>query len=238
MKNYTIHPMTVGANETDQGIMTYLRGYGKRIWIPIYSFLIRGGDRNILVDTGLEQFVVPEHVGREYGLEIMEFEQALQSHGLSPEDIDTVIHTHLHNDHCENDYKCVNAAIVVQKAEYDFFLNPHPLDHRYYPDLLDGLDVQLVEGDVTLMDGIDLIFSPGHTPGGQSVAVRTTGGWAVITGFCCNASNFPETGPAVTPGVHTDALAAYDSANRIRQRADILIPLHDLSIGRRKSIPG
>lgn len=238
MKNYTIHPMTVGANETDQGIMTYLRGYGKRIWIPIYSFLIRGGDRNILVDTGLEQFVVPEHVGREYGLEIMEFEQALQSHGLSPEDIDIVIHTHLHNDHCENDYKCVNAAIVVQKAEYDFFLNPHPLDHRYYPDLLDGLDVQLVEGDVTLMDGIDLIFSPGHTPGGQSVAVRTTGGQALITGFCCNASNFPETGPAVAPGVHTDALAAYDSANRIRQQADILIPLHDLSIGRRKSIPG
>jgi hypothetical protein len=25
-----------GANETDQGIMTYLKGYGKRIWIPIY----------------------------------------------------------------------------------------------------------------------------------------------------------------------------------------------------------
>lgn len=238
MQTYTIHPMAVGANETDQGIMTYLRGYGKRIWIPIYSFLIKGGDRNILVDTGLEQFVVPEHVGREYGLEIMEFEQALQSHGLSPEDIDTVIHTHLHNDHCENDCKCVNARIVVQKAEYDFFLDPHPLDHRYYPDLLDGLDVQLVEGDVTLADGIDLVFSPGHTPGGQSVAVRTTGGWAVITGFCCNASNFPETGPAVAPGVHTDALAAYDSANRIRQRADILIPLHDLSIGRRKSIPG
>ena len=237
MKEYTIHPLTVGANETDQGVMTYLRGYGKRIWIPVYVFLIKGDTRSILVDTGLDQFVVPDHVGREYGLEIMEFEQALKTHGLLPEDIDVVIHTHLHNDHCENDYKCTNARIVVQKAEYDFFRNPHPLDHRYYPDLLDGLDLQIVEEDVPLMDGIDLIFSPGHTPGGQSIAVRTSAGTAVITGFCCNALNFPRNGPAVAPGVHTDALAAYDSANKIRQMADILIPLHDLSIGRQKCIP-
>ncbi len=237
MKEYAIYPLTIGANETDQGIMTYLRAYGKRIWIPIYAFLIKGSDRNILVDTGLEQFVVPDHVGRDYGLEIMEFEEALKTHDLLPEDIDMVIHTHLHNDHCENDYKCTKARIVVQKAEYDFFLNPHPLDHRYYPDLLDGLDVETVEGDITLMDGIDLIFSPGHTPGGQSVAVHTSAGLAVITGFCCNDLNFPEKGPVVPSGVHTDAIAAYESANKIREIADILIPLHDLSIGRQKRIP-
>lgn len=237
MNEYTIYPMTVGANETDQGVMTYLRGYGKRIWIPIYVFLIKGSDRNILVDTGLEQFVVPDHVGREYGLKIMEFDDALKTHGLLPEDIDIVIHTHLHNDHCENDYKCTNARIVVQKAEYDFFLNPHPLDHRYYPDLLDGLEVEIVEGDSTLMEGIDLIFSPGHTPGGQSVAVRTSAGLAVITGFCCNALNFPANGPVVPSGVHTDAIAAYESANKIREMAEILIPLHDLSIGKQNRIP-
>jgi glyoxylase-like metal-dependent hydrolase (beta-lactamase superfamily II) len=217
--------------------MTYLRGYGKRIWIPVYVFLIKGGDKNILVDTGLEQFVVPDHVEHDYGLDIMEFEDALKSHNLSPEDIDIVIHTHLHNDHCENDYKCSNARIVVQKAEYEFFRNPHPLDHRYYPDILDDLDVELVEGDSKLMDGIDLIFSPGHTPGGQSIAVRTSAGLAVITGFCCNALNFPQSGPAVAPGVHTDALAAYDSANKIREMAEILIPVHDLSIGKQKQIP-
>ena len=33
--------------------------------------------------------------------------------GLVPEDIDIVIHTHLHNDHCENDYKCINATVHV-----------------------------------------------------------------------------------------------------------------------------
>lgn len=237
MKEYTIHPMVVGANETDQGIMTYLRGYGKRIWIPIYVFLIKGDGRNILVDTGLEQFVVPDHVSSDYGLEILEFEDALQTHGLTPQDIDVIIHTHLHNDHCENDYKCPQARIVVQKAEHDFFLNPHPIDHRYYPDLLDGLDVELVEGDVRFADGIDLILTPGHTPGGQSVAINTSRGRAIITGFCCNALNFPPDAPSVPSGVHTDAMAAFDSAKRIREMADILIPLHDLAVGRHRTIP-
>ncbi len=43
MTEYRIHPLVVGANETDQGIMTYLKGYGKRIWIPIYVFYLEGG---------------------------------------------------------------------------------------------------------------------------------------------------------------------------------------------------
>lgn len=237
MTEYVIHPLVIGANETDQGIMTYLRGYGKRIWIPIYAFYIEGGDEKILVDTGLEQFVVPDHVGQDYGLDILEFEDALETLSLRPEDIDVIIHTHLHNDHCENDYKCPNARIVVQKKEYEFFLHPHPLDHRYYSDLLDDLNVEQVEGDVTLKDGIELIFSPGHTPGGQSVAINTAKGKAIITGFCCNDQNFPANGPAITPGVHTNAIDAYESAKKIRDMADILIPLHDLSVGRQKRIP-
>jgi glyoxylase-like metal-dependent hydrolase (beta-lactamase superfamily II) len=237
MREYVIRPLTIGANETDQGIMTYLRDYGKRIWIPSYAFYLEGGDETILVDTGLEQFMVPDEVARENGLEILAFEDALATVGLKPEDINLIIHTHLHNDHCENDYQCSNATILVQEKEYEFFKNPHPIDHRYYPDLLDGLKVEVVDGDVSLREGIDLIFTPGHTPGGQSVSVNTRAGRAIITGFCCNAKNFPETGPAVAPGVHTDAIAAYDSAQKIRQMADILIPLHDLSVGGRKRIP-
>ncbi len=237
MKLYTIHPLMIGAKETDQGIMTYLRDYGKTIWMGIYAFLIKGGGENILVDTGLDQFYVPEPVREEHGIEPMEFEDALDVYGLSPEKIDLIIHTHLHNDHCENDYKCENAKIIVQKMEYDFLLNPHPLDHRYIPDILDGLDVQTIEGDYEPRDGISLRLTPGHTPGGQSVLVRTSAGVAVIPGFCCNEKNFPASGPAVTPGVHTDALAAYDSAQKVRQMGDFIIPLHSLETGRRKQIP-
>lgn len=237
MRNYVIHPLVIGANETDQGIMTYQRGYGKRIWIPIYAFYLEGGEERMLVDTGLDEYIVAEGIGERYGLEILDFEEALETVGVKPEEIELIIHTHLHNDHCENDYKCPNARIVVQKAEYEFFRNPHPIDHRYYPDLLDGLNVELVEGDVALRDGLDLFFTPGHTPGGQSVAVQTAAGRAVITGFCCNAQNFPADGPAVCPGVHLDAIQAYESAQRVRQWGDMLLPLHDLAVGRKKRIP-
>ncbi len=237
MQQYTIHPLVVGINETDQGVMTYLRDYGKRILLPIYVFYLKGGDKNILIDTGLEQFMVPEGAEEECGFKIQEFEEALETQGLTPEDIDIIIHTHLHNDHCENDYKCTNAEVYVQKKEYAFLKKPHPVDHRYYSDILDDVKVIEVDGDVNIADGIDVILSPGHTVGGQSVAVNTAEGRAVITGFCCNDKNFPSTGPAIAPGVHIDLTEAYDSIQKIKAMADILLPLHDPTIGTRKSIP-
>ncbi len=237
MRAYTIHPLVVGVNETDQGVMTYLRDYGKRIVLPIYAFYLKGGQQNILVDTGLAEFVAPPDVEEKCGFKVMEFEEALAGVGLTPQAIDLIIHTHLHNDHCENDAKCPNARIIVQKAEYEFLQNPHPVDHRYYPDILDGLDVVPVEGDAAVADGIEVIFSPGHTVGGQSVAVNTAKGRAIITGFCCNDKNFPARGPAVAPGVHINLADAYDSIQKIRRMADILIPIHDLAVGRRKCIP-
>lgn len=237
MQTYTIHPLAVGINETDQGVMTYLRDYGKRIYLPIYVFCLKGGDKNILVDTGLEQFVVPAGAEEECGFKILEFEDALSSQNLKPEDIDIIIHTHLHNDHCENDYLCNNAQVYVQRKEYDFMQHPHPVDHRYYPDVLDENSIIKVDGDANVVDGIDVIFSPGHSVGGQSVVVNTNGGRAVITGFCCNDKNFPATGPAIAPGVHIDLTEAYDSIQKISQMADILIPLHDVAVGRMECIP-
>ncbi len=237
MAVYHIHPLVVGINETDQGILTYLKGYGKRIYLPIYVFYLEGGPERILVDTGMEQFMVPPGVEEELGLEILEFEDALAKFGLKPEDIDIIIHTHLHNDHCENDYKCTNARVYVQKREYEFFKNPHPADHRYFPDLLDENEVVTVDGDAEIVPGIRVVLTPGHTVGGQSVVVDTPKGRAVITGFCCNDQNFPSSGPAVPPGVHLNLLEAYESAQRVRQLGDILIPNHDLSVGRRRTIP-
>lgn len=237
MTQYTIRPLAVGFNETDQGIMTYLRNYGKRIILPIYSFAIMGGDKKIVVDTGLEDFMVPDDLEERIGFPVMYFEDALESIGWVPEDVDVIVHTHLHNDHCENDVLCTNAEVYVQKAEYDFFKNPHPIDHRYYPDVLDDVNVITVEGDAEITDGIRVFFSPGHTPGGQSVVVNTSAGKAVITGLCCNGENFPAGGGFVCPGVHINAIDAYESMKRIVEEADIIVPLHDLDVGRKGSIP-
>ena len=148
-----------------------------------------------------------------------------------------IIHTHLHNDHCENDGLCTNAKGYVQKAELDFFHNPHPIDHRYYPDVLEGVNLVTVEGDATIIDGIKVLLTPGHTPGGQSVVVETSRGKAIITGLCCNSENFPAGGGVVAPGVHLDAIQAYESMKRILAAADIIVPIHDLEVGKKKVIP-
>lgn len=237
MAVYTIHPLAVGFNETDQGIMTYQRFYGKRIVLPIYAFAIMGGDRKILVDTGLEDFVVPDDLEERIGFPVMNFEDALETIGWTPEDVDVIIHTHLHNDHCENDALCTNAEVYVQKAELDFCMEPHPIDHRYYPDVLEDVNIKTVEGDAEILDGIKVLFTPGHTPGGQSIAVNTEKGVALITGLCCNAENFPQGGGVICPGVHIDAIQAYESMKRIRETADILIPIHDIEVGKKKVIP-
>ena len=115
MSSYKIHPIVVGLNATDQGIMTYMRGYGQAIHIPIYVFYLEGGDQKILIDTGLEDFIIPEGLEDELGLKAEYFEDGLARLGVKPEDIDIIIHTHLHNDHCENDALCTKAKVYAQR---------------------------------------------------------------------------------------------------------------------------
>ncbi|PIU30713.1 MAG: hypothetical protein COT06_12105 [Syntrophobacteraceae bacterium CG07_land_8_20_14_0_80_61_8] len=69
------------------------------------------------------------------------------------------------------------------------------------------------------------------------MAVNTRAGRAIITGFCCNDKNFPASGTAVASGVHIDVRDAYDSIQKIRDLADIVIPIHDLAVGAKKRIP-
>lgn len=232
MAAYAIHPIVCGLNATDQGVMTYLRHYGKAIHIPIYVFYLEGEGRKILVDTGLADFLIPEGLEEQLGLRAEYLDDALARLGVVPEEIDTVVHTHLHNDHCENDAMFPNAKVYVQKAELDFCRHPHPLDHRYDADYLEGLDIVALEGEAQVAPGLWVLPTPGHSPGGQSVVVQTKdSGKVLITGFCCNEKNFPSSGPAVASGVHTDAIQAWESANMVKQmledgRIDLIVPCH------------
>ena len=229
---YTITPLLTGVRNPDQGIMTYQQGYGKRIWLPIWSFLVRGEGKNILVDTGLyeDEVISPPEFEQETGLEAKTMTEALADQGLSPEDIDTIILTHLHDDHCGTSELFTNAEFYVQKAELEFCRSPHPIDHRYDDMFIEDIEFNELEGDAEILPGIRVVFTPGHSPGCQAVIVETGQGPAAITGFCCNKANFPERGPAICPGVHTDAIAAYDSIQKIKQLGGIILPMHELEL--------
>lgn len=237
--SFSITPLLVGVRNVDQGIMTWQRGYGKRIWLPMWSFLLRekGGEgRLLLVDTGLEDFVPPQEFVDETGLHAQLMEDALAQAGVAPGDIWGVINTHLHDDHCGNNLLFPRAKVFVQRAEVLACRNPHPVDYRYDESYIDGVNLVELEGDAEILPGLKVIFTPGHTPGSQAVVVETDEGLAVITGMCCNQENFPDSGPAVCPGVHCDAYAAYDAAQALkalRQAGAELYPLHDLTVASR-----
>lgn len=229
---YSITPLLTGVRNPDQGIMTYQKGYGKRIWLPIWAFLVQGDGHNILVDTGLDEneLFTPEAFINETGMEPASLVDCLAKLQLTAEEIDIVINTHLHDDHCGNNLLLTKATFYVHKDELDFCNSPHPLDHRYDTYFIEGINFILVDDGVEIVPGIRVIHSPGHTQGGLSVMVDTGEGQAVITGFCCNRENFPIHGPAVCPGVHLDAMVAWDSINKVKDLGVTVLPLHDLGL--------
>jgi len=233
---YTVTPLLTGVRNPDQGIMTYQQGYGQPIWLPIYSFLVRGEGHTILIDTGLDEDEVMEPAGftAETGLPVTTLTEALEAQGVKPEDVDIVINTHLHDDHCGNNRLFPNARHIVQKKELEFCQNPHPLDHRYDEYFLEGIEFETLDGDAEPVPGIRCMLTPGHTPGIQTVIIPTASGDAIVPGFCCNEKNFPANGPAICPGVHCDAFAAYDTAQKVKAMAGTILPMHGLTTAAQK----
>jgi N-acyl homoserine lactone hydrolase len=230
--SYRIKPLPLLTVTLDMGIFTYRLNYGQKVEVPFFSWLIEGPKERILVDTGISAADLRSFRGFECK-EIQSFEEALASNGLTPADIDMVIQTHLHYDHSFNTGKCVNARVVVQESELKFALAPHPMMWELYDrQSLSKLRYCLVEGDKDIIPGIRVIHVPGHSPGAQAVAVSTDKGLAVISGFCSTFDTFnvePGSPHLVhTPGTHTDPMAAYDSAVKIKGLADILVPQHAL----------
>lgn len=243
MKTHRIMPLPTIKLELDMGTFTYRMNYGKKMWAPVYTWYIEGAEKKILVDSGAGKKFAHEFRGFT-SEEVMSFEGALASIGLKPEDIDIVIQTHLHWDHCNNTYKCKNARVVVQEEELKFALSPHPMMiNLYHRPLFRDLKFLTINGRCEIFPGIELIPAPGHTPGIQAVSVHTDKGRAIISGFCSIKENFEppeeirEMWPVITPGTHTNAMDAFDSALRIKGLADILIPQHDPSFIGVKSIP-
>jgi N-acyl homoserine lactone hydrolase len=238
MALFKIHPIVMGTKVFDQSMMTHQYGNGKIFTIPIYSWYLEGGDTTILVDTGEMHPIQSEERQRAIGGRIHTFESGLAKWGLRPENIDVVIHTHLHNDHCENDYKCTNAIIYVHRAELARIHDPHPLDYRYLEDYIleveENGQLRLLDEETEICPGVRVVHTPAHTPGGMSVVVETARGRAVITGFCVIDQNFypPKEIRAmemavIPPGTHVNTYEAYDILLGVKAMADILIPLHE-----------
>ena len=234
---------------------------------PYLGFLITGPNRALIVDTGInEKFIVD---GKAWGALPAEggaayLEKALADQGLKADDIDTVVITHLHNDHAGNCHLFKHARMVFQKDEWLNLLNPYPhqlVRKDYDPGIIDELKTMrlaMVDGDVTLDDGIKLYKIPGgHSLGQQSVAVNTEKGTVVLIGDMClfNWQLFPHLteltdmegnthaipagspayGPAIPHMIIYDSFSFYDGVSKVRAIASkdepgYIIPGHEPSL--------
>jgi N-acyl homoserine lactone hydrolase len=240
---YEINPVLVARAAMDESLMTYFANFGKGVMVPAAGWYIQVGDKDILIDTGAGKETID--IYWPYGSQhVQTFEESLGKLGKKPEDIDYIIATHLHFDHIANARFCKNARVICQEAELKFARSPHALVAGLYPqEMYTGLQFETVVGESEIFPGIRVIPAPGHSPGCQAVSVETDKGLAVLSGFCCTSANFDVPDqikafwPVYAPGIHTDAVVAFDSAVKMKELADILIPLHEEKFATMEKIP-
>ena len=250
MRKYHICPMTLCKGLRSEAVWTYRLNFEQATESCFNVWYIEGSEPKILVDAGATAEMAAMHSlqGQTQPLEdVQSLEDGLAKVGLKPTDIEIVILTQLHWDHIGLAYKFTNAEFIVQKAELDFARNPHPasaMTGDYDNKIFNDLKLKVIEGDMEIIDGVRVLFTPGHYPGGQSVAVDTPKGVAIITGFCSTLANFEPPQrlrnkgfPVITPGLHIDICQAYDSVLRVKEAADIILPLHECSFINKARIP-
>lgn len=228
MSEYTIHPLQTAKTVRPMHFMTYLRNFGRDVAMFYGAFLLKGDERNILVDTGCD--------AKNYAAgpmppveDVASIEENLGRLNLGIKDIDAVILTHLHFDHAAFLNLFTHCPIFVQQGELNSALNPHPyFSNLYIPTFFKDVKFEIIDGDMELFPGIEVALVPGHSLGSQAVIAETKEGKAAVSGFCCAAENFDRNNMAI-PGIHEDIHHAYNSVLKLIGLADIIYPNHSAS---------
>lgn len=158
----------------------------------VTCYLVRTPEGLALIDSGIGP-------RKRRGFPTGRLDQALEHAGVSPADIDLVIHTHLHIDHVgwntyptpENDAEIFfpNAQFVIQQKEWDYWMTPAMLEDPANAVLRDCIvpvrdadQVRLVDDKARLLGSIGFIAVPGHTPGHVAIDISDGNDRALIIG--------------------------------------------------------
>jgi N-acyl homoserine lactone hydrolase len=131
--------------------------------------------RRILIDTGFPSQAIGTEVFPGFILNANNHvTHQLALIGLTPADIDTLICTHFNFDHAGAHNLFTGAELVVQRAQYAASHDGVSTRYDKYRQYWDhpALRYRQVDGDTTLVSGVELIDTSGHAPGHQSVLVR------------------------------------------------------------------
>lgn len=159
-----------------------------RLDAGLNSLLIRTGDKNILVETGIGN-KLPERMVQIYKQPAKLLDN-LHAAGVAPEDIDIVINTHLHFDHCGWNTVRDNGRIAptfprakyyAPQGEWEYARHPSERDaisfiSENYDPLVESGQMTLLRGGEEILPGISVRTFPGHTAHMQAVIVRSGSG--------------------------------------------------------------
>ena len=177
-------------------IQVAARSVPEATWpVPYPCYLVQMSDgKQVLIDSGFPQDP-PPRPGLQQSKNVVEQLALLD---LQPGDIDLLICTHFDLDHCGHHEDFPNAELVVQREHYDVAHGGHQRFAVSRPHWdLPASRYHFVDGDTTLLPGLELIETSGHVPGHQSVLVR-----------------LPKTGPVL---LASDAVANQGSFKPDRQ---------------------
>jgi len=158
-----------------------------RVAAGLNSLLVRTGKKNVLIETGIGN-KLSEKMVRIYGQPAHLIEN-LRAAGIAPEDIDIVINTHLHFDHCgwntvRQDGKIAptfpRAKYYAPEGEWQYARHPSERDaisfiSENYDPLVESGQMTLLKGGEEIVPGISVKTFPGHTAHMQAVIVRSGG---------------------------------------------------------------
>ena len=229
----------VGGGRT-RAIRTMLdRGWSDPL--PILAWLIEHPDGLVVVDTGESAGAMTREWypwWQPYWRLAVKFDvrpedeigPQLRARGFDPDDVRTVVMTHLHGDHAGGIPHFRNSEIVIAQGEWKaaqgFAGEAGGYLPKHFPQ---WLSPTLIEGEHEVAPGVRVTPTPGHTPHHQSVIVETGTRTLFLAGDASYAEELMREG--VSDGVTTSPATHAATLAKIREFVDtndaVFLPAHD-----------
>jgi N-acyl homoserine lactone hydrolase len=238
----SIRPLCFGWIEIERSLVTYGRGFGQAIRLPLLGYLIDDPAGLVIVDTGPP---APEWC-REHLRPITQTSEetltrALARVGAGLADVDVVVLTHLHWDHCGGTDLLPRATVVAQRTELEYAHRPSPLHLMSYqapatglPPLFEHHRVRQVDGDHRLTPSIELLHTPGHSPGSQVALVTCERAGYLIAGDAIplldNLQPLSRHARLTPNGIHVDLRETFESMERLVALGLTILPGHEPTV--------
>jgi glyoxylase-like metal-dependent hydrolase (beta-lactamase superfamily II) len=200
-----------------------------------FMWLLRQGDRNILVDTGYDH---AEAALRDRPIRL-DPGAALAPLGLTPDDITEVIVTHLHYDHAGGLALFPDAHLHLQAAEMAFATGPCMCHDALRMPFTAGHICEAVkrlyqgkltfhDGDAQIAEGVTVHCIGGHSRGLQAVRVQTQAGAMVLASDAAHYyENFMYAKPFPIVVDVQNMLDGFDRLQRLASKPELVVPGHD-----------